>query len=391
MPAVERRNNKWQLIAFLDYDELGKQRRKKKTIDAIGVSKAEAMRRASAFEKEYLEQAPSTQAEKMTFNEFLAYWKENYGDHLAINTVRRNNELLQRISALIGHIKLGKLSVKHIHLFIKRLQDPNARKDGKGPLSSRTINMHFKLLSSILNRAVKWQFLKDNPCSHVDAPKQKTKPTPILQEQDLAKFIHLLITKAPLKYQAFFMLGLTDGLRRSEILGLDESAFDFKNGTVTIKRTAVINLDNEVVYKDDTKTEQSATIMYLSPTVSDIVQRYMEERKSIEKEYDLPHVTQLFTDIRGKPNNPQRFTRWLGEFCEEHELPKITTQSMRKMAITYVLGAVNMKEASLFGRHSNIDTTARYYAEVLNSRMVTPTMYLDKIVKTAIDTNGEKI
>ena len=61
------------------------------------------------------------------------------------------------------------------------------------------------------------------------------------------------------------------------------------------------------------------------------------------------------------------------------------------MAITYALQKVNLKEASQFGRHSNIDTTAKYYADVLQSRIATPTNYLNNLVQNAIESNGEKL
>ncbi|WP_427089553.1 hypothetical protein [Megasphaera paucivorans] len=72
-------------------------------------------------------------------------------------------------------------------------------------------------------------------------------------------------------------------------------------------------------------------------------------------------------------------------------LPHISIQSFRKMAVTYVLPSVNLKEASEFARHSNIQITAKAYSEVLSSRREIPTMLLNNIVDDAIQSQGIKI
>ena len=392
MATVEKRGNTWRLVAYDGYNEIGKQIRRYKTIPAENISKKEAVQLANEFEMELSKiNTKSLQNQNITLNKFVDYWRENYGNTLAITTQRRHEELLYRILALIGHIRLQKLSIKHVHLFLKELSRNDARMDGRGALSSRTISMHLKLLTSILNKAVKWQFIKSNPCDHVDKPKVEYKPTPILQQNELARFIYILLTTAPLHHQLYFMLGLTDGLRRSEILGLDESNIDLTTNTITINTTAVINSNNEIIYQDKTKTEQSKAKMFLSPIVADILERYINERKERENELKIAHRTKLFTNIEGKPYTLTMFTHWLNKFCKRHKLPHLNTRSMRKMAITYSLEAVNMKEASQFGRHTNISTTAKYYTEVLNDRLSAPTMHLDNLIRNAIESEGKHI
>ena len=335
-----------------------------------------------AFERKLLKTGIIVKNEQ-TIADIIQYWWNNYGCQQSPTTQERNRQLIARINGLIGHIRVNKLKPKHIHLFIKALQAPNARADGKGPYSSRTIAMHFKLLSAILNKAVRWELIDENPCQRVDAPKQRTKPQPILQEKDLSRFLYLLLTEAPLKYQSFFMLAFTDGLRRSEICGLDEENVDFDKGTLRIAVTGVF-VDGKVVYRDETKTASSAQIMYIAPMTLTILKRYNAERIQKEQYFGIPHCTKFFTNVDGTPILPSTFTHWLHAFLKKHNLPKVNTQGFRKMAVTYAMQKVNLKEASQFSRHSNIDTTAKYYAEVLQSRIATPTMYLNSLVEDAI-------
>lgn len=388
MATVEKRGNKWRLIAYLGYNEIGKQIKKSKTINADGVSKADAIRQANKFESKLVKNG--VKATEQTISSIIAYWWENYGNMQSPTTIDRNKLLFRRIEALIGHIRASKLSPRHIHLFIEALRNKNARFDGKGELSSRTIAMHFKLLSSVLNKAVKWQLIDENPCMRVDPPKQKTKSQPILQEDDLARFLHLLMTTAPLRYQAFFLLAFTDGLRRSEICGLDERNIDFNNGLLKITQTAIFD-GHKIILRDETKTEKSAITMYISPITLQAIKAYIEERSEVEKALGLTHSTLVFSKPDGTPIYIDIYIRWLHKFLEKNGLPKVNVQGFRKMAITYALQKVNLKEASQFGRHSNIDTTAKYYADVLQSRIATPTNYLNNLVQNAIESNGEKL
>lgn len=384
MANIVRRGNKWRIIAQLGCNELGVQIRRTKTIDG-NLSKTEAMREAVAFEKKLLKEGIKTTS-TLTVSDVIKYWWDNYGNKQSPTTAERNSQLIARINNLIGHIRANNLKPKHIHLFITALQAPDARADGKGPLSSRTVAMHFKLLSSILNKAVRWELIDENPCLRVEAPKQRTKPQPIMQEEDLYRFLRLLLTKAPLKYQAFFMLAFTDGLRRSEICGLDEENVDFKKGTLKVAVTGVF-AGGKVIYREETKTASSAQQMYIAPITLEILNRYNEERVNKERYFDMPHCTKFFTNVDGSPILPSTFTHWLHDFLDTYNLPHVNTQSFRKMAVTYAMQKVNLKEASQFARHSNIDTTAKYYAEVLQSRLATPTMYLNSLVEKAMDGN----
>lgn len=388
MASVQKRGDKWRLIAYLGYNELGNQIRKIKHIPMQGTSKIEATRLANKFEADLVKRGKATSVQ--TINNIIEYWWEHYGNSQSPTTIERNKILFKRIKPLLGHIRSNKLGAKHIHLFIEALQNEKARFDGKGKLSSRTISMHFKLLSSVLNKAVRWGLIDENPCLRVDAPKQTTKPQPILQENELARFLYLLMTTAALRYQAFFLLAFTDGLRRSEICGLDERYINFNNNTLKIVQTAVV-ANGKIVFKEETKTEQSSAIMHISPITMKVLKKYINEKVAAEKMFGFNHNTTVFTHFTSEPINPARFTKWLHSFLEKHNLPKVNVQGFRKMAITYAMQKVNLKEASQFGRHSNIGTTAKYYADVLESRSATATNYLDDLVQNAIDSEGENL
>ncbi len=98
-------------------------------------------------------------------------------------------------------------------------------------LSGSTIQKHHKLLSTLLNAAVKWQLIFSNPCTRVGAPKAKPKKIPILTLEQTSTFLAGLDSE-PLKYKLLAILALTTGLRRGELLALQWGDFDFKSKTL---------------------------------------------------------------------------------------------------------------------------------------------------------------
>jgi len=85
--------------------------------------------------------------------------------------------------------QLDKISNADILRFIQELRKIGMRMDGKDtiPLSDASVQMHYKLLRSILNKAVQWKYLSQNPCSLIvkeDIPKANYRRLPIWQEND---------------------------------------------------------------------------------------------------------------------------------------------------------------------------------------------------------------
>lgn len=133
------------------------------------------------------------------------------------------------------------------------------------------------LLSSILNKAKKWQFLEMNPCQYIEAPKSKSKTMPIYEEDELINFLHLLLTEAKTKYQLFFLLAFSTGLRRSELLGLRYEDIDMDKLVVHVNQAAIVVKGKGIQYKDP-KTEKSAAGVSFSPSILPILKKHLQEQ-----------------------------------------------------------------------------------------------------------------
>ncbi len=361
MASISKRKNVWVVTVSTGYDENRKQLRSY-TSFPLSYSKQEVKILAAKFEEECRSNKTGVVNRNYTLNQLIDYWQKHEGYRHAQTTKARNAGLLARIRPSIGHIKLGKLAPKHILSFLEALRDSPRLDSRKGGLSGRSIYMHYSLVKSILNKAKKWQIINSNPCDFVDPPKYKTDRIAIWQEDDLKRFMELLLEKAPEHHKIFFLLAFTAGLRRSELCGIRLSQIDLKNNTVLINNVTVYAAGK--TYQKEPKTDSSMAKVPIVPAVREHLISYIRDLKSINGD----SVEYLFTNLDGKQYHPDIFKTWLTRFCKANNLPIVTVHAFRHMAVTYALQkGYDIKHVSQFARHSKVSTTANIYAELISN------------------------
>jgi integrase len=343
---------------------------------------------ANEFENECLKKG-FIDDKNLTLRNFVDYWKEEYAlqeDTYSPKTLERNDQLLARILPALGNIRLKKLKPTHLMKFYNNLRENDMRLDGKkGKLSSRTIQMHHKLLSSILGKAKHWQFIELNPCQYVDAPKSKSKSMPIYDEETLLKFFNLLFQDAKTKYQLFFLLAFSTGLRRGEIIGLRWKDIDIRKAVLHVNQNAIVVKGKGVQYKDP-KTEKSASGVSISHQVIPLLEKYKAEQDILRKESDVkwPENDLIFTTIDGKAMFPSTVSHWLKDFIDTHKLPPINVHSFRHMSVTYAIDrGFDLKAISERARHTQLSTTTDIYGHVLPQKDQAIAASLGEIIQRA--------
>jgi len=397
MANVEKRGNSWRLVVFVGRKADGKQIKRTKSIPADGVTKPEAKRLANAFETEILKKG-FIDDKNLTLAKFIEYWKKEYAlqdDNYSPKSLERNEQLLGRIIPALGKIRLKKLKPTHLMQFYNNLREDGIRLDGKqGKLSPRSVQMHHKLLSSILGKAKQWQFIELNPCQYVDAPKSKSKKTPIWDEETLIRFLELLYQHAKLKYILFFLIAFSTGLRRGEILGLRWKDIDIAKTKLCVTQSATVVKGLGIVYKDP-KTEKSASGVSISQSVIDALLQYQAEQKQLRQRHEQnggvwPDHDLIFTTAEGKAMFPSTIGHWLTSFIKTNQLPPISTRSFRNMSITYAIDrGFDLKAVSERARHAQLSTTTDIYAHVLPQKDQAIAASLDKIIRRANKTEPE--
>lgn len=315
----------------------------------------------------------------ITFKQLSDRWMEEYGKvRLSPTTYNRYVEYLKRINQAIGHIKLKDLKPLHLNSFYANLAEPGVNHhykkgaDGKPVgnrrLSPKTIQDHHRVISAILNTAIKWELIDRNVASGATPPKPPAKDIEYLDETQAKQLIQLLADE-PIKYRTMIILLIYTGLRRGELNGLEWKDVDLTARTLTVARSSVYSGQT---YTKDPKTRSGKRKLTLSNTACRLLLEYkawQDERKQELGDQWQEH-DRLFTKWNGEPIHPQTISDWFRKFLNKHpELPRVRLHSLRHSNATMMIAeGVDIRTVSNRLGHAQTSTTLNIYSHALQSR-----------------------
>ncbi|MBP3597071.1 MAG: phage integrase SAM-like domain-containing protein [Clostridia bacterium] len=158
------------------------------------------------------------------------YMEEYAKDELSVTTYKRYETLLEKINLEIGDFKLTEIKPPHIRDLKKKFSTYTKKvpvKNEKGKtisykeetIAPKTQLHYFRLVSSILSRAVQEDFITENPCSKVNAPKVPKKEVSLLDIETIKTMLKLL-EKEPIQYRSIICFLIFVGCRRGEALAI---------------------------------------------------------------------------------------------------------------------------------------------------------------------------
>lgn len=325
--------------------------------------KAEAF--AATFEKECKEGTTTDSRQKFApYCDYVIDLKEQRG--VKHSTIVRYKELTRRIYPRIGHIKLKELRADHLNdLYTFLAQDGQNAKTG-GKLSAKTILEHHRLISTVLEQAVKESLVPFNVASRATLPKAEHKEVNYFQHEQVAAIRDALECE-PMKWKTLLHLLLITGARRGEVLGLKWDKVDFDGNRIYICNS-VLYAPDVGIYESTPKTERSRRYVTLPTETMCLLRQYRawqaEERLRLGEYYQNQGF--VFSQDNGKPMHPDSVTDWLKKFSKRHDLPHINPHAFRHtMASMLYFNGVDSVSISKRLGHAQISTTANIYAHVM--------------------------
>ncbi len=235
-------------------------------------------------------------------------------------------------------------------------------------LSAKTIKHYHTFLSSVMERAVKWGVITDNPCHRVDAPKVTPKEIKCLESDEAILFLEALENE-PIEYKVIFHILILTGIRRGELLGLEWSDIDFDNNTISIRRTSQY-LAKEGIYTDTTKTEKSKRIISIPKELTKLLKQY----KMVQTETELAlgdkwvKSNRICIKWNGEPMHPNTPYSKFESILKKNNLPHVSMHSLRHTNATIMINSgTDIKTVSSRLGHSQTSTTLNIYAHQLQT------------------------
>lgn len=345
MATIRKRGNTYQIRVSCGYDSGGKQIEKSITWKpAAGMTKRQIEKELERQKVLFEEKCMTGQFldGNITFAEFTERWFKDYAEkQLKAKTITGYRNMLPRITAAIGHIKLSRLQPHHLMEFYNNLGEKGVRldtkyapcKDFKDVLTAagytqKSLADKAGVSVSTVEACVKGRNVAKRTADKLGAViKHKGSFTPVEGKTRLAdktisehhRFISIILTTAvqwqvipsnpcnrvkppkverkeavsldekqaaelikclqsePLKYHAAIMLALYTGLRRGELCGLNWSDIDFKNGLISVNKSVLYSADMGI-YEDTPKTKSSNRIINIPSDMVNLLKRYRADQ-----------------------------------------------------------------------------------------------------------------
>lgn len=341
-------NGKAQLVV-----SIGSRTKRKKYSKTITYSgKKDLNAQYAAFEAEVKGgQLP----EALTIKELLSWYIEHQETvGIKATTLQGYRTCERRINTLMqSNVDASSISLFHIEKFIGKMAKT---------LSPKTIKNTVSLLSSAYSYAVKCGVLFNNPCTGATIPK-KQKGEKVVYTREQIPIFEEAIKEEMLDVQVALLLALYCGLRRSEIMGLEEKHISIPFGRIVIEQTRHYIDKQEVI--QDTKSESSFRVVAVPEFLLQMIGHLIE----LHEELPFDAVSSfLIQDGFGQPMKPKHLGDRLKLVNARAGLPNVTVHGLRHTHATMLNAVgVDMVRISKQLGHSEPSITANVYTHLFEN------------------------
>ena len=298
---------------------------------------------ALEWEREFLLKKQGSNS--MRFQDFVEVYKDDIGPRIKISTMMTKKSILETtIIPFFADFQLDEISTTDVMKWQNKMMR-EVDKSGK-PYSKSYLKTIHNQLSAVLNHAVKYYGLKENPASKVgNMGSEKGIHMNYWTVDQYKKFSESMMDK-PRSFYCFEILYWC-GLRLGEMLALTKDDIDLEKHTLTVSKTYHrINREDVVT---SPKTEKSNRTITIPEFLVEELQEY------IDSCYDLGPDDRLFDFTKSYVE------RELARGIKEQNLNKIRVHDLRHSHVSLLIdmGYSAVSIADRMG-HESIDITYRY-------------------------------
>lgn len=302
--------------------------------------------------------------DRATVASYFADWLESIRPQLRSGTWRkREMHVRLHIAPTLGRVVLAKLSPEHL----ERLY---AAKSAEG-LSGQTVRHIHATIHKALAQAERRRHVTRNVAHLVDAPRVEQHEIKAWTEDQANAFL-TAVEASPLA--PLFVLAITTGMRKGEILALRWRDVDLDRRTIQLRAT--LERYHGVVRFAEPKTKGSKRKIELTArAVTDLRrQRAAQRIQQLAAGPAWANLDLVFASEAGAPLVESTLRRAFNALSRAAGVPQIRFHDLRHTAFTILLGrGIHAKVVSEMAGHSRISVTMDLYSHV------TPTMQREAV------------
>lgn len=306
----------------------------------------------------------------------MDFWYQTYLKPGLRPTTQLNYEstIYQHIIPQLGNIPLCQLSQKDLQQFYAYLKKEGrlvrTEQYGKG-LSDRMVRMCHAKCRAALDQAVQENLIRSNPAVGCKLPPKRGRETQVLSRQELQRF--LIQAKAEGMYE-LFLLELTTGMRRGELLALRWDDLDFTTGKLRIDKQ-VYPVGGKLIISEP-KTKAANRTIILPPAMVELLAEY---KKSIFSDLMFPSRTKP-----EQPIDPGYVRKRLQVILERAGCKKVRFHDLRHTFATLSLeNGMDVKTLSTIIGHVSSATTLNTYTHITDEMRRKAALNIDQGIAKA--------
>jgi integrase len=274
------------------------------------------------------------------------------------STLTRYTGLINEdIIPVIGGIRVGKVRPNDVQRLVDAMLDRN--------LSARTVVQGYRVLSSALSQAVRWQMIPTNPATAVRPPRIEratlTTPDPeqvrALVKAAEGSWIHLPI-----------LLGAATGMRRGEVFGIRWRDVDLDAAVIRV--TGSLQRVGGKLRVVEPKSARGRRTVSIPATVVEVLRQHRKEQAERRLLFGeaWTHSDLVIDRGDGKPRDPDTITHYFVDIAKVAKVSGVRFHDLRHAYATSLLrGGVHPKVVSEALGHASTSFTMDVYAHVVPS------------------------
>lgn len=347
-----------------------------------GTTKALAQKIANQIQME-IELGEYITKNDILFRDYADTYIELYCRDLSPSTVHSYIGMLKSptgINSWFGDVPIQKIDNESIQRYINYISEDCQ----KTPKTCRNV---LNLMRIILKKAVIQKYIRSNPTEYIVLPKRIKPQTHAYSIEEVN--ILLERSKDNITLQAIIGLGCLAGLRRGEMCALKISSIHLSDeGNEIVIRESVVKFD-QVVYRKETKTQNSMRTIPIPDTLADILRRAIKDYKVRKMKYGEAFKDtdgQLLCLEDGGFRDPQSIYKLYYKFIrsQDDSIPKYTLHQLRHTYASIMVNlGVNPKIIQENLGHADLTTTLNVYTHTYTKTKQIEAKRLDDALKMA--------
>ncbi len=296
----------------------------------------------------------------MPFGDWIDFWYQNFCK-LTVKPKTQacyENRIYTHIIPGIGKIPLNKLAQNDLQQFYAKLKKSGRKrltdKYGEG-LSDRMVRSCHTTCRAALEKAVAEGLITSNPSIGCKLPPKKSKEMQVLTQAEIMRF---LIQAKEEGFYEMFLLELTTGMRRGEILGLKWDDLNVQTKDLHISRQVVKVKGKTTV--STLKTKSSVRTIRLA---KEMVELLTEMKQTSINEWMFPSPVK-----ENAPRDPSAVYRRFQLILERANCKTVRFHDLRHTFATMAIeNGMDVKTLSAMIGHVSAKTTLDIYSHITDT------------------------